>query len=178
MPQIKTLDAESVFKADHGGEKFLITAVADDPVAGKTKFKVHTWSPTIAKEGFEGEVEKYRDKGGDDCVRLPKKEEWKTGGSNSGPKTSYSRDDEAIKAQWAIGQAVAWCSAHDLESAAIEPQAKEFFKMIDRVKGGEPTPEAKPSVDTAREVFGGEETVLTGDEPDFDKPVDLADIPF
>ena len=172
MPQLKTLDAESVYQKQGGGEKFLITAVAGD-----TKFKVHTWSPTIANVGFEGEVEKYRDKGGDDCVRLPKKEEWKTGGSNSGPKTSYSRDDEAIKAQWAIGQAVAWCSAHDLESAAIEPQAKEFFKMIDRVKGGEPAPETKPSVDTAREV-GGEETVLTGDEPDFDKPVDLADIPF
>jgi hypothetical protein len=142
------------------------------------KFKVHTWSPTIANVGFEGEVEKYTDKGGDDCVRLPKKEEWQSDTKGKPRGVSYSRDDDAIKAQWAIGQAVAWCTANNLEAAAIEPQAKEFYKMIERVKGTQPV-SGKDSIDQVRQVTGGEEVILTPEEEDLvDQPVDLAGIPF
>lgn len=174
MADIKTLKSESVYKADHGGEKFLIVAES-----GGVKFKVHTWSPTIAQVGFEGEVEKYTDKGGDECVSLPKKDDWKSNKPKSG--SSYSRDDDAIKAQWAIGQAVAWISANKLEAAAIEPQAKEFYKMIERVKGSKPV-SGKEVLPEVREKLGGQEVELTEEEYDLvDKPLtdkELAGIPF
>ncbi|GAC1499075.1 MAG: hypothetical protein NVS1B10_01420 [Candidatus Saccharimonadales bacterium] len=49
-------------------------------------------------------------------------------------KAAYSRDDAAIQAQWAIGQAKDWVLGNKLTFSEIEPQAKSFFAMIDRVK--------------------------------------------
>lgn len=61
------------------------------------------------------------------------------------PKKEWQpRDDKAIQAQWAIGQAVSMFNAESLKAeqsqtaiATIEVWAKRFFAMIDRVKAGQ-----------------------------------------
>jgi hypothetical protein len=51
-------------------------------------------------------------------------------------KSGYTRDDDAIRAQWAIGQAVQ-LSVHGtgMEFKDIEASARTFYSMVDRVKG-------------------------------------------
>lgn len=52
----------------------------------------------------------------------------------------YQRDDSAIRAQWAIGQAVSSTSVQTFEGKldfyyeALESKAKKFYAMVDRVK--------------------------------------------
>lgn len=49
------------------------------------------------------------------------------------------RDDSAIKAQWAIGQAVSlFTSGKDEAISDIEKNAKDFYVMVDRVKAQPP----------------------------------------
>lgn len=51
--------------------------------------------------------------------------------------TSYTytpRDDAAIQAQWAIGQAVNWVSIQGGQWGKVEPVARDFYAMINRVK--------------------------------------------
>lgn len=65
---------------------------------------------------------------------------------NGGAGTSYTpRDDAAIQAQWSIGQAVTVLISAGTGLATnmdmIESTAKDFFAMIDRVKGSKTTKE-------------------------------------
>jgi hypothetical protein len=56
----------------------------------------------------------------------------------SKPMPYPKRDDSAIKAQWAIGQAVQLLIASGASSVdrdKLEEQAKELFAMVERVKG-------------------------------------------
>ena len=96
--------------------------------------------------------------------------------SYGGSKSSYQpRDDEAIRAQWAIGQAVQLYSfeakEHELgpHMNLIEAKAKELFSMVDRVKGlkvEERLPAEKPpKVDPVFDI-------------DEDEEINLDDIPF
>lgn len=73
-------------------------------------------------------------------------------------RKSYTpRDDAAIKAQWAIGQAVAMCGHGKIEPDDIEPQAMTFFDMVNRVK--EPNP-----VNKVQETFPGADQIeIPGD---------------
>lgn len=108
----------------------------------------------------------------------------------------YQRDDAAIKAQWAIGQAVQLyglqlegikeAGLQDVEY--LEKQAKELFAMVDRVKSGEPakTPArdwgsvGKPK-DTVAPVdpnISDAELKERLESQQFDEPINLEDIPF
>lgn len=110
---------------------------------------------------------------------------------SSSPKKEWVDHSDDIKAQWAIGQAVAWCIAHPSEVFDdIEAQAKEFYAMIDRVKDSED----KPSGYEAFKSAGGQvksEALAKGEElpptdayadvviEEFeDAEIDLSQIPF
>lgn len=83
-----------------------------------------------------GHVETKTSQAGKDYLRFyrdqkpPDEPQGRTGGSSWQP-----RDDMAIRAQWAIGQAVAWSIGNDLDKIGdLEGIAKNFFVMVDRVK--------------------------------------------
>lgn len=72
-------------------------------------------------------------------------------------KTGYAkRDDSAIKAQWAIGQAVAMVGHGIIKPDEIEPQAMTFFAMVDSVK-------ATPAGDVQTIFPGAEQIEIPGD---------------
>lgn len=66
-------------------------------------------------------------------------------------KEYQPRDDCAIQAQWAIGQAVQVFVNGQIEHESIEAQAKDFFAMIDRVKIGKA--DAEPSDDEMNDAI-------------------------
>lgn len=64
------------------------------------------------------------------------------------------RDQEGIKAQWAIGQAVQlFTSGKDNAISDIEKNAKDFFGMVERVKGGQVS--ITPSLPAAKSGVAG-----------------------
>lgn len=69
--------------------------------------------------------------------------------SFGGGKSFAPRDDSAIRAQWAIGQAVHWYkdSLEDKEPPLdkIETLAGDFFAMAERVKAGPQTASPDPN---------------------------------
>lgn len=73
-----------------------------------------------------------------------------------GKKHSYGRDDSAIKAQWAIGQAVQLVNSGQIKHDDIEPQAMEFFSMVERVKN-------PPEVGIEQVFEGAEQIEIPGD---------------
>lgn len=94
-------------------------------------------------------------------------------GSNQrgGTKREYQpRDDAAIQAQWAIGQAVTLATNGMLELDTVEEKAKDFFDMIDRVKHHDKPEEDKHLTDEQKEVASA--------IPNADKMVELSEIPF
>lgn len=110
----------------------------------------------------------------------------------------YTDHHEEIKAQWAIGQAVQWCIAHPSQVYDdIEGTAKEFYVMVDRVKGNDPKEQRgiEDNPATGYDVFksaGGQvkSQALADDQPPTsayddvvveeidDSPIDLSEIPF
>lgn len=99
----------------------------------------------------------------------------------------YTRDDSAIRAQWAIGQAIQIAVAKGkLDNpiilwAGMEADAKELFAMVDRVKGSvSESPKqdwVKPEV---REKLTKEDTppVDAYEDIDEDTIIDMDSIPF
>lgn len=100
-----------------------------------------------------------------------------------GGKTYQPRDDNAIRAQWAIGQAVSHYNSIAVAAVkggadakafldGIEETAKELYQMVDRVKASEPE---KPEGKRDWSSLGQKK-----DEPngEVDEPIDLSDIPF
>jgi hypothetical protein len=79
-----------------------------------------------------------------------------------------------IKAQWAIGKAKDWVLHTTQEVADIEPQAKQFFAMVDRVKNGTTTGTTAPELQTTATTKKPD--VVVTDIPD--DPINLDDIPF
>lgn len=62
---------------------------------------------------------------------------YQPGDGNWKKKEFVPRDDHAIQAQWAIGQANLQVVNGLVEPQAVEELAKDFYAMIDRVKAGE-----------------------------------------
>lgn len=104
-------------------------------------------------------------------------------------KPAYEpREDhhEAIKAQWAIGQAVQLMlpssAKNALSPAVLEDTAKMFFAMVDRVKSSEP----KTGYDTFKQageaVKAKQDTTVSNEEMESiiasGEPINLDDIPF
>jgi hypothetical protein len=128
----KTIHSEQVWQSSDGQRTIWeVTLKADD---GK-EYRLKTYSAKIAQMGYEGEVRSYVNPRGERFVRqVP-----------TNTKPSFSRDDSAIRAQWAIGQAINLASVKMEKEAitlpVIEKYAKELFATVSRVKGEPMTPE-------------------------------------
>lgn len=74
-----------------------------------------------------------------------------SGGAHGSGKRDYQpRDDAAIRAQWAIGQAIQFLAPIDhIQNEQIEEQAKIFYAMVDRVKGSSESTDPKENLHTS-----------------------------
>lgn len=89
-----------------------------------------------------GQIEEYQTKTGKTRIKFKRVDKPQEGFGTSGSKPAYQpRDDAAIKAQWAIGQAVSMAIIHKPENMrdekvlnAIEDVASQLYAMVDRVK--------------------------------------------
>jgi hypothetical protein len=122
--RLKTTHTEQVWTSPDGVKTIWeVTLKGED---GK-EYHLKTYSPKIAEMGFAGEVESYVSPRGD---RFARQVAQKAGGG---------RDDYAIRAQWAIGQAIALASVtmdkKTITMPVIEKYAKELFSTVGRVKG-------------------------------------------
>lgn len=122
----KTVSAELIWEKD---DRKLWSVSFDDSTTAKT------WSKAISQVGWSGELESYtkqNNRGEDETfVKQPPKEGF-SGGFKGAP-----RDNDIIRAQWAIGQAVAVelvKNPEKMDMANVEAYANEFFDMAERVK--------------------------------------------
>jgi len=136
--RVKTIFSEQVWQSPDGEKKIWNVVLEDEQ--GK-QWPLKTFSARVADTGFEGDVESYLNKRGERFVRQQPKAESQAHNKNG----SYTRDDAAIKAQWAIGQAINLASATMDKKAitlpVIESYAKELFATVSRVKGEPFTPQ-------------------------------------
>jgi len=124
--QVTTTHSEQVWQSPDG-EKTIwnVTLTAD----GK-EYQLKTFSKSVATVGYSGEVESYVNQRGDRFVK-PVNEQVRTADL-----------DSRIRAQWAIGQAVAatiFTPADEQYEAAVLDLANIFYKMVDTVitEGGQ-----------------------------------------
>jgi hypothetical protein len=110
-------------------------------------------------------------------------------GGYAGGKSNYQpREDhhEAIKAQWAIGQAVQLMlpssAKNALSPAVLEDTAKMFFAMVDRVKSSEPKSGYDTFKQAGEQIKAKQDAPVSNEEVDSllasGEPVNLDDIPF
>ena len=135
---VKTSNVNQVWQSSDGQRKIWeVTLKADD---GK-EYRLKTYSAKIAQMGFSGEVRSYLNPRGERFVRQV-----------LSTKPTFQRDDSAIRAQWAIGQAINLASVKmDKEAITlpvIEKYAKELFATVSRVKGEPMTPEMENKADS------------------------------
>lgn len=136
--QAKTTDSQQVWQSPDG--KRTIWEVQLQAEDG-SDYKLKTYSPQIAQMGFKGQVKSYLNRFGERFVRqMEEPAEAKTAAGGHG----YGRDDNAIKAQWAIGQAINLASVkmpkEDITMPVIEEYAKQLYATVTRVKGEELSP--------------------------------------
>jgi len=142
---VKTMNSEQVWQSSDGQRTIWeVTLKADD---GK-EYKLKTYSSKIAGLGYEGEVRSYLNPRGERFVRqLPS------------AKPAFQRDDYAIRAQWAIGQAINLASVkmdkEEITLPVIEKYAKELFETVSRVKGDEVSTEESKAADGYIKGFTG-----------------------
>lgn len=135
--QVKTTDVEQLWQSPDGQKT--IWGVTLKSSTGDT-YRLKTYSKQIGSLGFSGDVESYTTPRGDRFVRQVQK-------AQAPAKASYQRDDNAIRAQWAIGQAINLASVKmpkdDITLPVIETYAKELFATVSRVKGEPVTAETE-----------------------------------
>lgn len=140
----KTLSSEQVWQSPDGQKTIWNVEIEAD---GAT-YPLKTFSTRIAEVGYEGEVESYVNQRGDRFVKQTPSPQ-PAGGAGS--RGYAGRDDAAIKAQWAIGQAIALTSATMDKKAInlqiIEDYAKQLFATVSRVKGETFTPQMGQQAD-------------------------------
>lgn len=146
---VKTIDSEQIWQSPDGQKK--IWNVALETPEGSV-YRIKTYSQKIASPGYQGEVYSYVTKNGERFVRqqAQPKEATKSG-------SGYQpRDDNAIRAQWAIGQAINLASVKmnkdEITLPIIERYARELFATVSRVKGDDVTPELEAQA--ARYISG------------------------
>lgn len=136
--QVKTTNVEKLWQSVDGKRTIWeVTLKAEDD----KEYHLKTYSPQIARINFSGDVRSYFTARGERFVRqVP-----------TAPKTAFQRDDNAIRAQWAIGQAINLASVKmDKEAITlpvIEKYAKELFATVSRVKGEPVTDQVKADAD-------------------------------
>jgi hypothetical protein len=134
--KVKTTHTEQIWQSPDGTRKIWEVTLKDE---SGSDYRLKTYSPKVGSLGFEGDVKSYVNRYGERFVRqvLPEKATSKGGG--------YTRDDSAIRAQWAIGQAINLAAVKMDKDAItlpiIEKYAKELFATVSRVKGEPLTPE-------------------------------------
>jgi hypothetical protein len=129
--QVATIDSEQSWQSPDGQKK--IWSVKLETPEGKD-YLLKTYSQAVAHPNFKGEVYSYLNKRGERFVRQAAKTPAQVTASKG-----YSRDDDAIRAQWAIGQAINLASVkmekQDITLPVIERYARELFATVSRVKG-------------------------------------------
>jgi hypothetical protein len=135
---VKTTHVEQLWQSPDGKRTIWeVNLLGDD---GR-EYRLKTYSPKISEMGFSGEVRSYQNFRGERFVRQVL----------SAPKQSFTRDDSAIRAQWAIGQAINLASVKMDKDAitlpVIETYAKELFATVSRVKGEEMSPQMEREAD-------------------------------
>ena len=133
--QVKTTHSEQVWQSPDGQKSIWEVTLKGD---GGNEDRLKTYSEAIAQLGFEGEVESYLNGRGERFARQKVTRKARSG---------YSRDDDAIRAQWAIGKAIDLAAVkmakEQITLPVIEEYAKELFATVTRVKGEKVTPELK-----------------------------------
>lgn len=158
MPQLKitTKRSSEIWKSPDGQRKIHEVIMKVD---GQDElFKANTFSDSIAVEGFTGEVETYEREGKGGSQTFVKQVQKESGFKG---KTAYTpKDEEAIKAMFAIKTAVSWFSGDaDKDPGNILPLAQELFAMVDTVKNSDVISVEGTTVDL-NEVFPlGDETI-------------------
>lgn len=142
--QVTTKDAKKIWSAPDG-QRSIHEVLLD--INGEVA-PAKTYSDKIAVVGWTGEVETYEKPGRNGgspetfVKQVPKENNYAGGGrGNYQPK-----DEAAIRAMWAIGQAIQWLNGSPKEDAdsfsLIGPLASDLFAMVERVKNAnseEPT---------------------------------------
>lgn len=175
MPELQmtTKTAKEVWRSPDGQRVLyqLGLEYQGKPVTAKT------YSREVATPGWSGVLQTREEQGKygvETFVRQPPKENVpsSTGQTAQGgtARSGYTpKDEKAIQAMWAIGQAVqvtiATYKGKD-PSGTIEALAKELFVMVDRVKvGAEPLPEEPDEI-----------IPVTDDPVDLSMAVDLSQV--
>lgn len=133
--KVKTISTKEVWKAPDGKKTIWeVTLKADDG----QEYGLKTFSEKVAAEGFEGEVESYVNNRGDRFVKQVAKQNPYGGKGNYSPK-----DQESIRAQWAIGQAVTMNIAPGMTFNGdffknVQEHAKRLYSMVEEVRGSKP----------------------------------------
>jgi hypothetical protein len=128
---VKTIDSHRIWQSPDGKRNIWEVQLQDEK---GSDYKLKTYSQQVSQLGFKGEVKSYLNRFGERFVRqvLAPKEK---------PAGGYGRDDNAIRAQWAIGQAINLASVKMDKDAItlpiIEEYAKQLFSTVSRVKGEE-----------------------------------------
>ncbi|HEX8226277.1 MAG TPA: hypothetical protein VF572_00245 [Candidatus Saccharimonadales bacterium] len=135
--QVKTTNSQQIWQSPDGKRTIWDVTLK---TADGSDYKLKTYSPEIARLGYSGEVRSYLNPRGDRFVRqVSAAQTAGAGQSGGGSRSSYQRDDNAIKAQWAIGQAINLASVKmDKEAITmpvIEKYARELYATVSRVKG-------------------------------------------
>lgn len=144
-------ETEDPIRDQHGNYKGSVTFENSEPVDATFK------QPPAVGDKKYGDIETYTTKSGATRKKFKSAQRPQEGFTGGSGKSNYQpRDDAAVKAQFAIKAAIAFCpkpeSARDMNAiAAIEDVAKQFYQMVDRVKNsgsvaqvfndGEPLPE-------------------------------------
>jgi hypothetical protein len=145
--QVKTTHTEQIWQSPDGKRKIWEVTLSD---ADGGNYRLKTYSPKIGHMGFEGEVKSYLNRFGERFVRqvIPTK---------AAANTGYQRDDNAIRAQWAIGQAINLAAVKMDKDAitlpVIEKYAKELFATVSRVKGETLTAEQQAEAESYIQNF-------------------------
>lgn len=146
--QVRTTHTEQVWQSPDGKRKIWEVNLQDEQ--GKD-YRLKTYSPEIGSMGFKGEVKSFLNKFGERFVRQVTTAADRSGG--------YNRDDSAIRAQWAIGQAINLASVKmdkdEITLPIIERYAKELFATVSRVKGENLTPEQQVQAEAYIKDFTG-----------------------
>lgn len=96
----------------------------------------------------------------------------------------YSKDTNEIKAEWAIGQAVAWLGRTQTESAMItdiETLARQLFQMVGRIKSSDDSAGYEKAKAIAGQIKNKDivnQTFADGTPLPEDERINLDDIPF
>jgi hypothetical protein len=142
---VKTTNAQQIWQSPDGKRTIWDVTLK---TADGSDYKLKTYSAEVARLGFGGEVRSYLNPRGDRFVRqIPKVPQTADGivADKSAGSSWQPRDDNAIRAQWAIGQAINLASVKmDKEAITlpvIEKYARQLYETVSRVKGDEVTAE-------------------------------------